>query len=220
MLDDSPTFVLPDFGEETVFVVDDDPNVLGASEKFLTRLGYTVSAYEDPQEAVASIPREAPKVIVTDNEMPNMTGLELANAVQSIDPTIRIIMATGVGDEAAAQSALRLGLSDYLTKPIDLKEMGRAVQKALMARARDEYEVEMDAWLRAAVVQRTQEIRDVTLNTLSTLVNALEARSSHFRAHSQNVAITAAGIARASGRRGDGCKDRRPAPRRRDDRSA
>jgi putative nucleotidyltransferase with HDIG domain len=48
-------------------------------------------------------------------------------------------------------------------------------------------------------VRRTQEIRDVTLNTLSTLVNALEARSSHFKAHSQNVAITAAGIARALG---------------------
>ena len=193
----SPTIVLPDLGDETVFVVDDDPNVLNSAKSFLTRLGYNVRAFEDPKEAVAAIGREAPKVIVTDNEMPGMTGLELADGVQSLDPTIKIIMVTGVGDEAAAQAALRLGLSDYLTKPIDLSEMARAVQKAFMEYTLDEYEEEMDAWIRAEVVHQTEVIRDVTLSTLATLVNALEARSSHFKGHSENVAIAAAGIARA-----------------------
>jgi putative nucleotidyltransferase with HDIG domain len=142
---------------------------------------------------------DVPKVMVTDLEMPGMSGLELAERVREIDPRIRIIMVTGAGDEEAAQAALRLGLSDYLTKPIDLGSLARAVQGAFMAHARDEYAQEMDQWLRDEVRRQTGVIQEVTLGTLESLLNALEARSPYFKGHSQSVAVCAAGIGRELG---------------------
>lgn len=191
-----PSFRLPRFDEEPLVVVDDDEAVLESLRKALVRAGYRVHAFSDPADAVEDIRRRVPKVVVTDMNMPGMDGLDLAEQALDVDPEMRILLVTGMGDEATAQKALRMGVADYVTKPVDVQELSRSVHRAFMARASDAYSRATGEWLRDEVRKRTEHIRDLTLGTLASLLNALEARSPHFKGHSQKVAEYAEGIAR------------------------
>lgn len=194
-----PTFELPDFEEEPLFLVDDEEDVLESLRRFLTRAGFRVHAFASPEDALAEVRRSPPKVIVTDKRMSGMDGLTLAERAHEVDPKIRMILVTGAGNEEAAQSALRLGFADYVTKPVDALELARSVLKAFTDHAHSEFERSSRLWLQNQVRGRTDEIRDLTLGTLATLLNTLEARSPHFKGHSQSVADCAEGIARELG---------------------
>jgi putative two-component system response regulator len=196
---DAPVLIIPDADSEEVFVVDDDRTALDGIGRLLERAGYTPKAFTSPVEALGEIRPGRPRVLVTDNDMPGMTGLELAEKAMEIDPEIRVIVATGAGGEKIAQAALRLGSTDYLVKPVEFAELLRAVQKAVMAHATAEFTQATDAWLREEVRRQTARVREVTLGALEALVHALEARSPHFAGHSQSVATCAEEIARALG---------------------
>lgn len=193
----APTFQLPEYEEEPLFLVEDEKDVRDSLERFLTRAGYRVHTFANGEEALAAIEEDPPKVLITDKNMPGMDGLELAQLAAEYDPDMRVILVTGVGDEATAQAALRIGVADYVTKPVDLQELARSAHRAFMAYARDEYTQSTELWLRREVNRQTREIRRLTLGTLASLLNALEARSPHFKGHSQSVGECAEGIARA-----------------------
>ncbi len=197
LTDIMPEVELPDLDGQLVFLVDDDDRVLTEVDLYLRSAGFRVAPFTDPTDALASFAEESPRVLVTDDEMPGVSGIELAVAAQELDPDVQIILITGAGDEAAAQAALRLGAADYLKKPLDLEDLSRIVQRAVLAYARNEYNRSMQVWLREEVVRRTSMIQEVTLGALTALVNALEARSPYFVGHSQKVASTAARVARA-----------------------
>ena len=194
--DGGPILVLPDVEADSVFVVDDDEAFLQNIERFLAMTGYTPRAFSDPTEALDAIEKAPPKVLVTDHDMPGMTGLELAEASRIQWPDLRVILMTGAGDEKIVQAGLRLGLTDYIIKPLEMKELARAVQKALLAIAADDYTQAMDEWMRAEIRKQTALANDLTVGTLEVLLNALDARSPYFKGHSQSVAVCAAGIAR------------------------
>jgi DNA-binding NtrC family response regulator len=187
--DPTPVFEPPDVAAETVFLVEDEESVRELLRRVLTRSGYSVRAFSAPTEALAEFPKAAPKVILTDHHMPEMTGLQLAEKVLEMDPKVRVVLLTGEGGEETAQSALRLGLADYMVKPVGAVELAAAVQNAFLDRAREEYAATIDAWLRQEVQRQTSLVREVTLGALASLLNALEARSPHFKGHSMSVAV-------------------------------
>lgn len=193
----APTFQLPEYESEPLFLVDDDQGVLESLGRFLTRAGYQVRTFTSGEEALEALRKDPPKVLVTDKHMTGMGGLELARLTAEFDPRVRVILMTGVGDEDTAQAALRVGAADYLKKPFDLQELARSAHKAFMAYAQDEYAEATEFWLRREVNRQTREIRQLTLGTLASLENALEARSPYFKGHSQAVADCAEGVARA-----------------------
>jgi putative two-component system response regulator len=195
----APILTILDDEQEEIFVVDDDPKVLESIARLLERAGYVPKRFGDPREALQQVHPGYPRVMITDNDMPGMTGLELAEKALEVDPEIRIIVATGAGTEKTAQAALRLGSTDYLMKPVEFSELLRAVQRAIMARAAAEFTQETDVWLREEVRRQSAMVVNVTLGTLESLVNALEARSDHFKGHSQSVAASAESIATALG---------------------
>ena len=182
-----------------IIVVDDDGDTANDWKRVLEGCGYPVRSFTSPTKALDAIRERAPSVLVTDKDMPEMTGLELSDEALGEDPDIGIIVVTGAGDEASAQSALRLGAADYLTKPVDLDALERSVQRAAARRAQERYARSVREWLQAEVVRQTHAIREVTLGTLASLVKALEAKSPHFEGHSHSVAVTAGAIARAAG---------------------
>lgn len=194
--DTAPDLDLRDIGAEPIVVVDDDSSLLESMRRFLSQVGYEVQAFGSAKDALASIRQQPPKVVLTDKDMEGMDGLQLASRCLELDPSMRIIVFTGAGDETAAQASLRLGVFDYLIKPVELKELAQSVQRAFVAYARDEYLLAMDVWLHAEIRRRTENAREVTLGTLATLLNALDARSPHFRGHSSSVGECAEGIAR------------------------
>lgn len=191
-------FELPSAAEGEVVLVDDDADAAALNRAILENVGHAVQTFMSPTEALAHLGR-APTVLVTDFEMPEMSGLALAEKALEIDPDVKVILLTGSGDEATAQAALRMGVSDYIRKPPEAHSLIRSVQKAFHARAAEEYHRSMVAWMREELDRRATAIREITVSSLASLANALDMRSPHFHGHSRAVAMQAAAIAEALG---------------------
>ena len=192
-----PSFELPEVGAVEVFVVDDDDSARELNRSLLERIGYAVQSYSDPREALGGMKGARPSILLTDVDMPEMSGLELALEAQERDPDIAIIMLTGSGDEATAQAALRIGVVDYLTKPPNPDALVRSVQRAFHKRAADEHHRAMVTWMKDELARKTRALREVTVSAMTSLVNALDARNPHFQGHSRAVAMQAAAVAQA-----------------------
>lgn len=192
-------FTVPEIEDVDVFVVDDDPTSLALITAFLERIGHPVQSFTDPREALATMRTRSPKILVTDLVMPDLTGLELAEKARALDPDIGVILVTAYGDDTMAAAALRLGLSSFLTKPVERDTLTRSVQRAFLKRAADDHHRAMVTWMYGELARNAAEIRQVTLGTLASLINAVDARSSHFRGHSQAVAMQAAAVAQTLG---------------------
>jgi putative nucleotidyltransferase with HDIG domain len=190
-------FELPDSSEGVVFVVDNDRTSGTLNAGILKGVGYKVRQFATPQEALSELRKSSPTILVTDFAMGGMSGLELAEAAQEHDPDVAVILLTGSGDEATAQAALRMGVSDYIKKPPDPESLKRSVQRAFHKRAADEHHRAMFSWMKEELERRAKSLREVTVGTLASLANALDMRSPHFQGHSKAVALQAAAIAHA-----------------------
>jgi putative nucleotidyltransferase with HDIG domain len=142
---------------------------------------------------------EHPTVLVTDFDMPEMSGLDLAQRAQEIEPEVKVILLTGSGDESTAQAALRMGISDYIKKPPEPVSLARSVQRAFHQIAAERHHHAMVHWMKLELDRRAQALREVTVNSLSALTNALDLRSPHFHGHSRAVSMQAAAIAETLG---------------------
>ena len=81
----------------------------------------------DGAEALQKVKEERPHVILLDIHMPKMDGLEVLRQVKAIDPTVSVIMVTGVNEEAIGRQAMALGAFDYIVKPLDLPYLERTL---------------------------------------------------------------------------------------------
>jgi two-component system response regulator PilR (NtrC family) len=112
-------------------VVDDDRPVLQLILTFLRREGYAAEGFQDPWEALAAFARRTFSMVITDLTMPGMDGLTLLEKLREIDPKARTVVITGYGDKDQAVRALRLGVSDFLDKPLDLQVLKQVISRAL-----------------------------------------------------------------------------------------
>ena len=196
---DSP----PKPNDSPVLIVDDERAILDSMKRILERMGYPVTAFNDPIEAVKRLESGDPvHLVLTDKEMPGMSGVELARHALEADPSTVVIMLTGRGDVESATEALRMGMVDYLLKPVDISVLEMAVGRALLQRAQGMYHREMHGKLREEVAIKTEELerqseslQAMTVASLSALVGLLEARSPFFVGHSQTVSEVAVAIA-------------------------
>lgn len=116
---------LPMRGSERVLIVDDEELVLGAIGGSLERLGYRVTTEQKSPEALGKF-RAAPDsfdLVITDQTMPHMSGLELSRAMHEVRPDLPIIIVTGFSPELSGRTAESLGLAAILGKPIDFGEL-------------------------------------------------------------------------------------------------
>ncbi|CEG26300.1 response regulator transcription factor [Bacillus sp. B-jedd] len=93
----------------------------------LELIGYA----QDGVEAYSAFLKDEPDIIITDIQMPNMTGLEFIKKVKTINKETEIILVSAHGDFSNIQTALKLGCSDYILKPIDEEELNDAIKRVL-----------------------------------------------------------------------------------------
>jgi len=192
-------FRVPEIEDVDVLIVDDDSTSLAFLTESLKRVGHPVRGFSSPVAALEAIRSEPPKILVTDLVMPEMSGLQLAAAARALDPDLGIILVTGYGDEATAQATIGLGIFQSINKPVERHDLTRAVQRAFLRRAADDHHRAMVEWTYAELARHADHIREVTLGTLASLINAVDARSPHFRGHSKAVALQAAAVAETMG---------------------
>jgi putative two-component system response regulator len=193
------SFHVPEVEDVDVVVVDDDKTSLELMEAFVRRIGHPVRAFADPRKALEAIQADPPRILVTDMVMADMSGVDLGRAARAVDPDIAVVLVTGVGDQGTAQATVQLGVSSFVTKPLELNALTRALQRAFLRRAADDHHRAMVNWMYEAMDRNAQAIREVTLGTLTSLTNALDARSPHFKGHSRAVALQAAALAQVLG---------------------
>ena len=121
----------------TVFVVDDDVSFLTSAARLLRASGFQVKTFSSAADFLAQRPPGARGCVVTDLQMPGMTGIELQAALAASDHPLPILFLTGQGDIPTSVKAMRLGAEDFLTKRALKEELLAAVQRAL---ARDAYD--------------------------------------------------------------------------------
>ncbi|MDD3146718.1 MAG: sigma-54 dependent transcriptional regulator [Candidatus Riflebacteria bacterium] len=118
------------FKTQNVLVVDDEKSILFSLKAALTKEGYSVRTAENPQEALRFIEPGAFQVIISDYNMPGMTGMEFLAQIKQIDPEVVFILMTAYGSEKLAIEAMKQGAYDYFSKPFDIEEMRIIVAKA------------------------------------------------------------------------------------------
>jgi signal transduction histidine kinase/ActR/RegA family two-component response regulator len=126
-------------GDGTILLVDDEDLVLLINGEFFESLGYRVLRATSGDEALA-IYREQQKsidIVILDMLMPGKNGRETFHDLQSINPDVKVIIATGYSDGEDSYSVLQDGVAGFIRKPFDHAEFSRLVQNVLATRTRD-----------------------------------------------------------------------------------
>jgi signal transduction histidine kinase/ActR/RegA family two-component response regulator len=125
-------------GDERILLVDDEEIVRSVLEKGLQRLGYRVTAESSGQAALARF-HAAPDdfdLVITDQTMPQMSGLQLAAALHKVRAELPVILATGYSPEVSGRDAAGLGLAGIVGKPMHFTELTQIMRRALNNKAR------------------------------------------------------------------------------------
>jgi len=117
---------------ETVYLLDDEPDMLKAISRLLKAHGFAVQSFEHVQDFFDYERPVESACLLLDLAMPEMDGLQVQKQLVGQGDTIPIVFLTGHGDIAASVRALKSGADDFLTKPIDADELIAAVRVALL----------------------------------------------------------------------------------------
>jgi PAS domain S-box-containing protein len=129
---DRPVEIVP-VGRERVLFVDDEPMLAEMGQAMLERLGYTVTSRTSSLEALATFSNQpdAFDLVITDQTMPGMTGVDLARRMLQIRPQLPIILCTGYSTQISAEKAQQYGIRGFALKPLTRKDIATMVRKVL-----------------------------------------------------------------------------------------
>lgn len=117
---------------EKILIIDDSPQIRDfLAKQVLPREGYTCVAAPDGRAGLDMIGKEKPDLILTDMQMPRMSGLELLQLLAQYKVDIPVVMMTAHGSEMIAIEAFRLGVKDYIVKPFTVEEVLAVIARAL-----------------------------------------------------------------------------------------
>lgn len=114
-----------------ILVVDDEPSIREFLQIMLKREKMSVEIAVNGRDALDKLEAESFDLIISDIQMPELSGLELLAKVRENDPTALVMMVTAFGSTESAVDAMKLGAFDYLTKPFKIEDVKVRIKKAL-----------------------------------------------------------------------------------------
>lgn len=117
--------------EGRVLLIDDDDNLRRVTRVNLERSGFHVRDADGGKAGLEAASAESFDVVVTDLAMPDLTGLDVLEAMQREHPETAVVLVTGFGTVETAVQAMKIGAFDYLTKPFDREELVLVLKKAM-----------------------------------------------------------------------------------------
>ena len=112
-------------------IVDDDPSARKGLARLVKTAGYRVEVFASAREFLARPPHEDPACLLLDVRMPGLTGLELQEALAIAGRRMSIVFVSGHGDVVGTVKAMKSGAIDFLTKPVDARELLGAIEQAV-----------------------------------------------------------------------------------------
>ena len=120
-------------GSLNLLVIDDEPQITFMLKHMLGELGYSCESFNDP-EAAFTVFKEDPTMfdlVITDQTMPKLLGTELSRKILEISPDMPIILNTGYSPVASKSEAKKIGIKEFMMKPITISELSVTIDKAL-----------------------------------------------------------------------------------------
>lgn len=120
-------------GKERILLVDDEKEVLETLRQTLIYLGYTVFSTTSGPEALELFSRAPDQfdLLVTDQTMPKMTGVQLASEVSRIKPGLPVLLCSGFGDVIQSEEVRNLGVQEVVMKPLTANEIAHKIRQVL-----------------------------------------------------------------------------------------
>lgn len=120
-------------GAETILVIDDDAMITAVVGRMLTELGYDVITANSGQEGVDLYEKRKNNVnlVILDMIMPDMSGAQAFAKLREINPTLKVILASGYSLDDKAREIMNAGCDGFMQKPFDMKKLSNAVRSVL-----------------------------------------------------------------------------------------
>ena len=157
-----------------LLIVDDMEAMRLALTKCLQLSGYQVHSATSGGEALELLRSQRFDLLLTDQSMPGLSGLELTDAVARMHPDMPIVVLTGHTDVELARDSLRRGASDFVTKPVNVQELPILVERNLIRR-------------RLEVARLHEREAQVLFEAIQALASAVDAKDPYTARHSREV---------------------------------
>jgi two-component system, LuxR family, response regulator FixJ len=118
------------FSAQYIFILDDDKAMTKLLNIMLIQMGYITFLYSNAIDFLKAIPEVSPSILITDMNMPEMTGIEVQAEIVRLERTMPIIFLSGDSSVPQAITALKQGAVDFLLKPVNLQQLKAAVETA------------------------------------------------------------------------------------------
>ncbi|OGW41729.1 MAG: Fis family transcriptional regulator [Nitrospirae bacterium GWD2_57_9] len=151
---------------QKILVIDDEKLIRWTLEQHLVKEGYEVMTADSAEKGMQLIADDTPDLVLLDNRLPEMTGLELLEKLHVQERGLMVIMITAYGMVETAVKAMKYGAYDYISKPFNLEEITFVIRKALEAGS-----------LRSQVKQLRQECQGKVDNIIGESEDMLKVKS-------------------------------------------
>ncbi len=120
-------------GTEHILLIDDEEAVVTMQKQLLKRLGYQVTSHISSLEALDVFRSHSNifDLVITDMQMPNMSGDKLSIELLKINPDIPVLLCTGYSETISEEKAISMGINGFLLKPIVLKDLSQKIREVL-----------------------------------------------------------------------------------------
>ena len=114
-----------------VLIIEDEAHLAKNIQTYLNRSGFEALKSASGSQGIAEFERFKPDIVLLDYNLPDLNGLEILERLRYLDSKVKVIMMTGQGNVETAVAAMKAGAHDYLSKPLDLKELKLMLRKVL-----------------------------------------------------------------------------------------
>ncbi|MBM3302472.1 MAG: response regulator, partial [Deltaproteobacteria bacterium] len=131
--EDAAARVMPRGGSETILLVDDEELIRGLASKILTKAGYEVITASNGKEALEAYQIRSDEIalVLLDLIMPEMGGKQCLEGLLSLDPSVKVVIASGYSAYGPTKEALAAGAKGFVNKPYDIWQMLEVVRAVL-----------------------------------------------------------------------------------------
>ena len=126
-----------------IMLVDDEERFLQTTQKMIAKKGYDVLTATSGEECLKKLEDELVHVVILDVKMPGMDGVETLKHIKQKFPLVEVIMLTGHATAESAVEGLKLGATDYLTKPANIEDLIAKAEEAYNKRVVLEEKIQM-----------------------------------------------------------------------------
>ena len=177
--------------DKTILVVEDSKTIQDVAKHGLEDAGFNVVLADDGQHALELIDDVAPDILLTDLNMPRMAGDELCRRVFNMTryKFLPIVVMSSLGDKPTMRRLIRDGVTAFIIKPFNVDMLVVTIEKLLS----DHFQRMLEERERLVLEQK------LTVGSITSLINALEARDKYTSGHSESVTRLSIAIGRELG---------------------